>query len=99
MVRLLHPDFIFFVKLPDGTVAADIVDPHGVHLSDALPKIIGLCRYAEANASVYRRIEAVAEIDGKYRVLDLTEESVRKAAALAATATELYNSGLASDYS
>ena len=99
VVRLLHPDFIFFVKLPDGTVAADIVDPHGVHLSDALPKIIGLCRYAEANASVYRRIEAVAEIDGKYRVLDLTEESVRKAAALAATATELYNSGLASDYS
>lgn len=37
--RILRPDFIFFAKQTDGTIAADIVDPHGHHLADALPKL------------------------------------------------------------
>ena len=55
----------------DGTVVADIVDPHGLHLADALPKLQGLALYAETHAKAYRRIESVAEAMGKLRVLDL----------------------------
>ena len=67
--------------LDDGKVVADIVDPHGLYLADALPKLQGLALYAEAHAKAYRRIESVAEIKGKLRVLDLTREDVRKAIA------------------
>lgn len=97
-IRIMRPDFIFFAKLPDGSVAADIVDPHGIHFSDALPKLKGLARYAEANKSVFRRIDAIAEIDGSYRLLDLTEASVRAAIQSATSAKALYESGIASDY-
>lgn len=47
-IKIVRPDFIFFSELPDGTIVADIVDPHGIHLSDALTKLKGLARYAEA---------------------------------------------------
>ena len=96
--KIVRPDFIFFARLPDGTIAADIIDPHGIQFGDALPKLRGLARYAEANHGVYRRIEAIAEVDGKYRVLDLTETVTRTAIADATSATELYRGGAASDY-
>ena len=54
------------------------MDPHGTHFSDALPKLQGLARDAETHPKVYRRIEAVAEIGDKLRVLDLTDSAVRK---------------------
>lgn len=95
--KIVRPDFIFFAKLPDGKVAADIVDPHGTQFSDALPKLKGLAGYAEANQGVYRRIDAVAQVDGAYRVLDLTEEAVRNAIKNAGTAAELYQSDVAAE--
>jgi type III restriction enzyme len=64
-IKILRPDFLFFGSLGDGTIVADIVDPHGHHLADSLPKLQGLARYAEANGAVYRRIEAVAMLDDK----------------------------------
>lgn len=97
-VRVLRPDFIFFVRLPDGTVAADIVDPHGIQFADALPKLRGLAKYAEANAGVYRRIEVFAEIDGKPRVIDLTEPNARAAVESAATVRDVYACPAAHDY-
>ena len=97
-IKLLRVDFIFFARLADETIAADIIDPHGIHLSDALPKLKGLTKYAEEHQDTYRRIEAIAEVDGTYRVLDLTEESVRNAAAVATSAKELYLSKVAADY-
>jgi type III restriction enzyme len=78
-MKIVRPDFIFFSRLEDGSIVSDIVDPHGIHLADALPKLRGLARYAEENAGSYRRIEAVAKIDEKYRVLDLRKEQVRTA--------------------
>jgi type III restriction enzyme len=97
-IGIVRPDFIFFSKLAGGQIAADIVDPHGAHLGDALPKLKGLAAYAVANGALVRRVEAVAFIGGKYRVLDLTLESVRHALAGAASAKDLYSSELATDY-
>jgi hypothetical protein len=96
--KIVRPDFIFFAKLDDGKVVADIVDPHGLYLADALLKLQGLALYAEAHAKAYRRIESVAEIKSKLRVLDLTCEDVRKAIGDAKDAASLFVGGLANDY-
>ena len=95
---IVRPDFIFFATEADGQVVTDIVDPHGLHLADALPKLQGLSLYAATHANAYRRIESVAEAMGKLRVLDLTNEEVRKAIAATNDAESLFSSGLASDY-
>jgi hypothetical protein len=97
-VRILRPDFIFFSQSRDGTIAADIIDPHSIHLSDALPKLRGLAKYAEIYGAVFRRIEAVAEVGGKFKVIDLKETKVREAVAKAETAKEVYESDFASEY-
>ena len=55
-IKIVRPDFIFFAKLPDGTIAADILDPHGTQFGDSLPKLKGLCRYAVTIGCIYRRI-------------------------------------------
>jgi type III restriction enzyme len=95
---IVRPDFIFFATLADGTVVADIVDPHSLHLADALPKLQGLALYAETHIAVYRRIESVAEATGKLRVLDLANEDVRKGIACAKDAASLFAGRLARDY-
>lgn len=95
---IVRPDFIFFATQADGTIVADIVDPHSLHLADALPKLQGLALYAKTHAKAYRRIESVAEALGKLRVLDLTNEDVRKGIAAAKDATSLFAGALAKDY-
>ncbi|NBQ70378.1 MAG: type III restriction endonuclease subunit R, partial [Nitrosomonadaceae bacterium] len=87
-----------FATQAAGTVVADIVDPHSLHLADALPKLQGMALYAETHAKAYRRIESVAEAMGKLRVLDLTNDEVRKAIVSAKDAPSLFNGGLAKDY-
>lgn len=96
--KIVRPDFIFFATDDDGKIVADIVDPHGTFLADALPKLQGLALYAEGHANAYRRIESVAEIKGKLRVLDLTREVVRKAIGEAKDAPSLFVGQLANDY-
>ena len=96
--RALRPDFLFFGTSHDGRVVADLVDPHGHHLSDALPKLRGLADFAERFAADFRRIESVAETGGKLRVLDITKASVRQVIREAHSAKALYESDLASDY-
>jgi type III restriction enzyme len=100
--RMVRPDFIFFATLDDGTVVADLVDPHGTQFSDAIPKLRGLAQYAKTHAKAYRRIEAVAEVDNKLRVLDLTRDDVRAAINTLnggdVTAQSLFAGSLASDY-
>ena len=95
--RIVRPDFIFIAEV-DGEIVADIIDPHGFHLADALPKLQGLAHYAETHAEVYRRIEAVAKIGEKLRVLDLTRADVREAIKGAESAEGLYSGALAGDY-
>jgi hypothetical protein len=96
--KIVRPDFLFFAELPDGSVAVDIVDPHSIHLADALPKLQGLARYAETHPQSYRRIEAVAEAGGKLRVLDLTRAEVRQAVMEASSAKSLYEGASAGNY-
>lgn len=97
-VHTIRPDFVFFTEQPDGSIAASIVDPHGHHLGDALPKLRGLADYAERHGHHYQRIEAVTKIGDTFRVLDLTEPTVRAAVAGATDATSLYQSDTASEY-
>jgi hypothetical protein len=97
-MKIVRPDFIFFSEDADGNIVASIVDPHGFHLADALPKLKGLAKYAEANLSTYRRIEAVAKIDDNYRALDLTKAKVRTAIQAATSAKALYTGDKAKDY-
>ncbi|HQS14863.1 hypothetical protein [Reyranella sp.] len=96
--KVVRPDFIFFARLPDGTVAADIIDPHGIQFADALPKLRGLADYAEEHGAHYRRIEVFAVVEGKARVIDLTESSSRALVRTASTMKEVYGSEAAADY-
>lgn len=95
--KIVRPDFVFFATY-DGKMAVDLIDPHGLYLSDALPKLQGLAVYAEMYASKYRRIESVAEVGGKLRALDLTRANVRQLIRDATSAKNLFESTLASDY-
>lgn len=96
--KIIRPDFIFFATSGDGKVVADIVDPHGTHLADALPKLQGLALYTETHVEAYRRIVSVAEIKGKLRALDLKSEDVRNAIGSAENAASLFAGRLATDY-
>lgn len=96
--KALRPDFIFFGTNHSGIIVADLVDPHGWHLSDALPKLRGLADFTETFGDAFRRVESVAETGGKMRVLDLTKPIVRQAIRDGYNAKELYESGLANEY-
>lgn len=96
--KLVRPDFIFFTEQADGTVVADLIDPHGTFLADALAKAQGMAEYAEAHTKHFSRIELVDEIDASIRVLDLTDQHVREAIAKADNLKVVYQSSVASDY-
>jgi hypothetical protein len=95
---IVRPDFLFFAKNEDGEIVVDIVDPHGVHLADALPKLRGLAAYAEEHGGQYRRIEAIAENASGLRMLDLTKPAVRAAISAATDARSLYDSAVSASY-
>ena len=95
----LQPDFIFFSKKKDGSVAPSIVDPHGTHLADALPKLKGLAAFAKRYPGEFLRIEAVSAVSGKgLRLLDLTDSDVRSAIDEARDAASLYAGDMAQPY-
>jgi hypothetical protein len=98
-MKIVRPDFIFFSKQADGNIVADIVDPHGIHLADALPKLKGLVKYTEANAGIYRRVDAIAKVGETFRVLNLAEQSVREAIGAAVSVKSLYESKIATYHS
>jgi len=97
--RIMRPDFIFFSTSEDGAVHSNIIDPHGSHLDESLPKLLGLCNYAEANGSFFHRIEAIAKTRaGEFRMLDLTEPKIRAAIRLGSSAESLFAGELARPY-
>lgn len=96
--RTLRPDFVFFTEGAQGAVNSVIVDPHGHHLADALPKLKGLARYAAEHDGAFQRIESISKIDGVLRLLDLTKPAVREAVLGATDAGRLYRGTLAEDY-
>ena len=96
--KLVRPDFIFFTQQADGSIAANLLDPHGTQFSDAIPKLMGLAQYAEQFGDHFRRIEAIAKIDGTFRVLDLKEPGTRAAIKKESSIEALYKSTAASNY-
>lgn len=75
--HLMYPDLIVFRRIGVKLVA-DILDPHGLHLADAVAKAHGLAKYAEDHAdSPLGRVEAIAEIDGTMRRLNLSDPANR----------------------
>lgn len=95
--KIVRPDFVFFA-LDDEKVVADLIDPHGLHLADALPKLKGLAEYAAKHTGAYRRIASVAAVGTQLRVLNLMREDVRSTIATATNARDLFLSHLADDY-
>lgn len=96
--KILRPDFIFFGEDNNHEVYADLIDPHGIHLSDALSKLKGLVAYTEKFSDRYRRIESVAKIGEQLRILDLKNIDVQQAVLVAENVRELFSSHLAKDY-
>ena len=97
----LQVDFLVVSRAPDGTLGTSLVDPHGSHLADALPKLKGLARFARAHGDQFVRIESIAEVDGVLRVLDLQRGDVREAieSFTGAQATPLYEDPMSAHYS
>ena len=96
--RRMCPDFVFFHG-DSQNVKVSIVDPHGHHLADALPKLRGLAEFAATHGKGIHRIESVAQVnDGALRGVDLTEPETREAIARAEDIQALYLGQHANDY-
>ena len=96
--RRMCPDFLFFHG-DQQNMKVSIVDPHGHHLADALPKLRGLVEFAATHGESFHRIESVAQMkDGTLRVLDLTDPDTRSAVTEADDTEALYVSTCANDY-
>ena len=95
---IMRPDFLFFSENASGEIVVDIVDPHGDHLADSLPKLRGLADYVEKHGADYGRIEAVAEVDGNFKVLDLKTQEVRDLVRGVQSAKEAYLDSLSNVY-
>lgn len=96
--EIVRPDFIFFARDEEGKIVADIVDPHGDYLADALPKLKGLADYAETHGQHYRRIEALADPGSGLRLLNLKDAAVRAAIRSAESSKELFVGDVAGSY-
>jgi hypothetical protein len=96
--RSMHPDFVFFHEV-GGRFVASILDPHGIHLDDALMKLKALARFTETYGEAFHRIEALAEVDGRMKVIDMKIDDVRNAVLVAKQSPiDLYRSSIAVDY-
>jgi hypothetical protein len=94
----MHPDFVFFHEV-QGEISASIVDPHGHHLPDADSKLKTLAKFAVDYGADFHRIEAVSEVDGRMRVLDMQRSEVRDSVlAGKQAAIDFYRSPVAIEY-
>ena len=78
-----QPDFIFIHRDSSGMLRPSILDPHGTHLADALPKLRATVDYAENHGDRFLRIDSMAAIEQKkgeepaLLVLDMLDPAVR----------------------
>ena len=88
----LAPDFIFVSRV-GGELVADLIDPHGAHLADAVPKLRGLTAYASKHAASFHRVQSIAKFGDTYLMLNHLDEGTRTAieAYKGADATELFH--------
>ncbi|MDO8468149.1 MAG: DEAD/DEAH box helicase family protein [Candidatus Peribacter sp.] len=75
--RPLFPDIVAFRKVK-GKIVADIMDPHGTHIDDAVEKARGLSAYARKHGHDFGRIDLIV-INKKDQLkrLNFNEERVR----------------------
>lgn len=77
--KSLQPDLIIVNRL-NSQWRPSIIDPHGAHLGDALPKLKALAKYADDHGNTFDRIIAIGvENDGDLYGIDLKDSSIRKA--------------------
>ncbi|WP_248761337.1 DEAD/DEAH box helicase [Pseudarthrobacter sp. SSS035] len=76
--RGLTPDFVFFHQTDDGIVPS-ILDPHAQSLSDSIPKLRGLAKYAAMHGDQYQRIESIIKINDVFYALNLKDSTVQSA--------------------
>lgn len=94
----MHPDFIFFHEV-GGKILVSILDPHGHHLEDAMMKLKALAGFSKRYGKAFHRIEALAEVDGRMRVIDMKKEDVQVTVLVSnESAEKLYRSAIAVDY-
>jgi type III restriction enzyme len=72
------PDFVLFHKAA-GEIRVSIVGLHGRHLKDADVKQRALASFATAFGADFHRAEAVTEVDGRLKVIDMQLAAVRDA--------------------
>ncbi len=78
--KRVFPDFLMARRVA-GHIVIDLIDPHGTHLDDAAPKLVGLADYAEKHGASFGRIEAIIlDGDGAIRRLDLQNPAIREKA-------------------
>lgn len=87
--KVLHPDFIFFEKV-NGQVMPAIVDPHGIHLADAMPKLKGIVHYVEDFWKSFSRYWCVSDYKGQATYLDLKDVETRSVISNATDANECF---------
>ncbi len=88
--KTLHPDFIFFEKIGDTEMPA-IVDPHGLHLSDTMPKLKGIARYVEDFGEKFSRFWFVSDYKGQATYLDIKDPETRLTIESASDAFECFS--------
>jgi type III restriction enzyme len=90
--KALYPDFVFIHRSSDGDLVPSLVDPHGIHQSDTVPKWQGLADYAESHGDAYQRIDAVMKTDGtdaQLLRLDMKDPTVRAGIRAATTSNDV----------
>lgn len=87
--KVLHPDFIFFEKVGDREMPA-IVDPHGLHLADTMPKLKGIARYVEDFGESFSRYWFVSDYKGQATYLDMKDAETRSVISTASDAYEWF---------
>lgn len=84
--KVLHPDFIFFERVGDSEMPA-VIDPHGIHLADTMPKLKGIARYVEDFGEMFSRYWFVSDYKGQATYLDMKDAETR---AVIGTAPDVY---------
>lgn len=86
---MVQVDFVIVSKRDDGQLGVALVDPHGTFVADGRAKLRALADYAgrfggvaadgEPDRAPLVRVDAIAEVDGTVRLLDLLDATVRQA--------------------
>lgn len=87
--KVLHPDFIFFEKVGDSKMPA-VVDPHGLHLADTMPKLKGAARYVEDFGETFSRYWFVSDYKGQATYLDMKDAETHAVIGAASDAYECF---------